>query len=283
MAYNRQIVKEVVLDREAILQFLGAEPRSSGDIAARFGVTRQAVHFHMRKLHRDGLVRLLGKGRGAKWERNFSVRLKWALNDAVPGEHIMWREMREALGDALATLSKPTRSCLDYGVTEMLNNAIDHSRGSVVELACLVDEKTIEAVVADDGVGALQNVRKTFDLPTDLDAIAHIAKGQQTTAPDRHSGQGLFFTSKLFGFFELDSGTQSWKVDNLVDDATVAPGSGRPGTQVRLRIAKNQTRRPKDVFDWFADLDSYDIDKTRIRVSLTDHGTGFISRSEAKR
>ena len=149
----------------------------------------------------------------------------------------MWREVTDAVPDTLDDATDETRRCLDYGVTEMLNNAIDHSEGSVVTLAIRADDDNVEIVIGDDGIGALQNVRTHFDLANDLEAIVHIAKGRQTTAPAFHSGQGLFFTSKVVDYFNLDSGQQAWKVDNVRDDETVAPGSGQRGTRVTLEAA----------------------------------------------
>lgn len=268
--------------KHQIITALSGGPTSSGVLAENFGVSRQAIHYHLKALAKEGQVRRIGQGRGAKWERNFGWVFRWDLQPP-PGEDLLWNEAKQAMGAEMAEVTGETKRCLSYGVTEMLNNAIDHSGGTAVELAAAFDGGDIEIVISDDGVGALQKVRAHFSLPTEMDAIVHIAKGRQTTAPVAHSGQGLFFTSKIFDTFELDSGAHRWKVDNVRGDQTVAVGSGRRGTQVALRIARHGTRVPKDVFDDFSDPETYDIDRSRLRVSLADHGTEFMSRSEAKR
>lgn len=239
------------------------------------------MHYHLKKLRDRGLVRQVGKARAAQWEPIYDVILVWELGDQPLEEDTMWHQFLEDFGPL--DVSESTLACFNYGVTEMLNNAIDHSSGTNIWLRGRSDERQVELVIADNGVGAFQHVVAHFDLPSELDAIAHIAKGQQTTDPARHSGQGLFFTSKLFDLFELDSGTYAWTVDNLRDDSTISPGSGRRGTSVRLVTERGRDRRPKEVFDRFSDVGTYEIVRTNIRVALSDHGDEFISRSEAKR
>ena len=36
-------------------------------------------------------------------------------------------------------------------------------------------------------------------------AIAEFNKGKRTTMPDRHSGEGIFFTSRVMDLFEIES------------------------------------------------------------------------------
>jgi len=255
--------------------------QTSKALAERFNLSRQAVHYHLKRLQQQGLVRQVEKARAAYWEPLYDLVLTWRMGGETLEEDVMWRRFLAEYG--LLDVSDEARACLDYGVTEMLNNAIDHSGGTEIELRGRVGDATVEFVINDDGIGAFRHVREHFDLSSELDAIAHIAKGQQTTDPERHSGQGLFFTSKLFDHFELDSGTYIWAVDNLRDDETVAPGTGRQGTSVLLVTSRQGKRSPKDVFDRFTDIESYELDRTIVKVALTAHGQDFISRSEAKR
>ena len=270
-------------NRAEILALLAGGPASTGQLSAARGITRQAVHHHLVALRSENLVRQVGKGRAARWELTWPHGFEWPLPpEEGVGEDAMWRHARDVLGPELATVGVDTMACLDYGVTEMLNNAIDHSRGSRATVQIDVGEDVVVAV-ADDGIGAFRHVREHFGLPDDLDAIAHIAKGRQTTAPDRHTGQGLFFTSRVVDRFQLEANGHVWKVDSTRDDTTVGPGADRAGTRVVLRTAAAGTRRPKDVFDAFSEPDDLRFDRTSIRVALADHGTGFVSRSEAKR
>ena len=58
--------------------------------------------------------------------------------------------------------------------------------------------------VSDRGVGAFESVRKKFKMKNSFEAAEHLLKGKQTTAPERHSGQGIFFTSRIADHFALE-------------------------------------------------------------------------------
>ena len=269
--------------REKVLDRLGWSPTNVGAIAAALGVTTQAVLHHLGALRAAGMVRQTGSGRGAKWERVFAHLLNWDHERAgVLGESAMWAEAKALIPSELALINEPTRRVLDYTVTEILNNAIDHSFGSAISLRLAFDGKCIDVVVSDDGIGAFRKVREFFRLANDMEAIAHIAKGRQTTAPTQHTGQGLFFCSRMVDQFEVESNGRLWKVDNLRDDATIAPATDRPGTRVTLRTSMQGRLSPKEVFDKHS-IEEFAFDRGVMRVALIMHGNEFISRSEAKR
>ena len=225
---------------------------------------------------------MTGARRGARWERVFDQEFAWPLPPTDGGEAVMWREFEASPLVAGLDLSPGARRVLNYAVTEMLNNAIDHSSGSEVRLSARVDGPLLTVVIADDGVGVWRHVGEHFGLASDTEALAHISKGQQTTAPDRHSGQGLFFTSKMVEHFELDSGELRWIVDNERSDQTAGPGSGTEGTRVTLVHPLESARTPREIFDQFSDDDA-GFTKSRVSVRLSVPAGTFVSRSEAKR
>lgn len=269
--------------RDRVLDLVGWQPTSVGDLATTLGLSPQAVLHHLNAFRDEGLVRLVGQGRSAKWERCFSARFQWSRDAAHEvGESLMWAEVKHALATDLADVSDPTLKVLEYTVTEILNNAIDHSEGSAIFVQVAFDPRDVTIIVGDDGIGAFRKVREHFQLPTDLEAIAHIAKGRQTTAPDAHTGQGLFFSSRMVDLFEIEAGGRLWRVDNVRDDSTIASSIERPGTRVVLRTSKQGTLTPKEVFDRHS-IEEFEFDRGTFRVSLVSHGHEFISRSEAKR
>lgn len=275
------MVKDPFARTERVLELLVQGPRSSGDLAEALGLTRQGAFERLRHMKRLGLVRQVGQGRSAKWERVVDRVLSW---DLVAGleEDRLWASVKEAVPE-LEDVSDETRRILGYGMTEMLNNAIEHSEGSRIQVIVTATAPDIVLEVIDDGIGALAKVRTHFGLSDDNEAILHISKGEQTTAPAEHSGQGLFFTSKLCDRFELRCEGRSWVVDNLRDDQTIAPGTGARGTQVRMTISPRSDRRVKDVFDRYSDVDEHGIQRSAIRVELAQGHGEFVSRSEARR
>ena len=165
----------------------------------------------------------------------------------------------------------------------MLNNSIDHSRGTTARVTFSAPPGRMLFEVIDDGVGVFRNVREKLHLPDEFAAIQEIAKGKATTAPDRHSGEGIFFTSKMLDRFELESGRLRWTVDNLRRDQAVGDVPLRRGTRVACSIARDSERTPGEVFEGYTGPGSLAVTESTVSVAMFETGGAFVSRSEAKR
>jgi hypothetical protein len=100
--------------------------------------------------------------------------------------------------------------------------------------------------------------------------------------PSRHTGEGVFFSSKAANRFEIESGALRWIVDNRNDD--VAVGRLDPevvGTTVRAEIDSHDAKDLVSVFKEYTQ-DS-EFSRTRTVVKLFAIGAEFLSRSQAKR
>lgn len=253
---------------------------SSGTVAERAGVTRQAAHYHLRRLVEAGELAPVGKGRASRYTR----RSLWTKEFEITGleEDIVWRELSTTVPE-LETVSEDARTIARYAFTEMLNNAIDHSRSELVTASVGSSHDRLVFSISDSGIGAFENVRKVNALEDHVAAIQEIAKGKLTTDPARHSGQGIFFTSKAVDVFVLSSNGWKWLVDNIRGDEAISRIRPQRGTQVQFRIDPTTTRSLRSVFDEFTDETTYAFDKTRTVVHLFEYDVSFVSRSEAKR
>ena len=99
--------------------------------------------------------------------------------------------------------------------------------------------------------------------------------------PERHTGEGIFFTSKVGDRFRLDSDGTQWLVDNLREDTAIGDEPSAPGTRVSFELGARARRRLDDVFREYTT--DFEFDRTRTVVKLFEHGSEFVSRSEAKR
>lgn len=223
----------------------------------------------------------------AEWDAYTDARAtpstEWTQTHRLAGleEDKVWRSLRTWLDDRLDPLPDSARTILAYAVTETVNNAIDHSRGSEVTISCELDDRNIRVTVQDDGVGVFETIREGFALPSVLDSLVELTKGKRTTAPSRHAGEGLFFTSKAVDLFDLSANGLRFIVDNRIDD--IATGSSHAtGTVVRLALDADTARRLADVFAAYTDEDLAFVRTTPV-VRLTPAEGEFISRSEAKR
>ena len=174
------------------------------------------------------------------------------------------------------------RRILGYAFTEMLNNAIDHSRGTSVTVSVRRTGNRLVTTIADDGIGVFANLVELIGLPDATAAIQELSKGKLTTDPTRHTGQGIFFTSKAVDVFSLAANGIEWIVDNLRDDVAIARSDVVRGTRVTLSIDLGTERELAAVFDEFSSVDG-GFTRTRPVVRLFEIGTEFVSRSEAKR
>jgi hypothetical protein len=137
--------------------------------------------------------------------------------------------------------------------------------------------------ISDDGVGAFRHVRERLGLPDDLAALQQLSKGRETTAPDRHSGEGIFFTSKAVDHFELDANRLRWIVDTNRGDQAIGEGPEHAGTRVRCDIDPANGRTLEEVFAPFVDEQSLRFDRTVVPLAVFEPEGSFVSRSEAKR
>ena len=271
--------------RAFLIDHVDNHPRDLVSLTAeKFGVTRQAVHRHLRKLVKEGVIEAKGTTRNKVYALAVSEFFSTISLKDHPEEDQVWRlYMEPKLNDLPENI---LRICY-YGFTEMINNAIDHSEGSSVTFGFGRSWKNIDLFIKDDGVGIFEKIKQRFGLQDRRQAILELSKGKLTTDPRRHSGQGIFFTSRMFDKFYMFSddlgyshkGHESgWLIDS--------PGEAQIGTGVIMKISLNSKLTPKEVFDQFTDLgsDDYDFSKTHVPMRLARYGReDLVSRSQAKR
>jgi STAS-like domain of unknown function (DUF4325) len=154
------------------------------------------------------------------------------------------------------------------------------------------DPKNIKLTVMDDGIGIFHKIATALHLEDERHAIRELSKGKFTTDSTRHSGEGIFFTSRMFDNFAILSGHLRFickdGADWLLDTNDTGPDAYSPystGTGVHMAIATNSKRTSKEVFDRFSDSEQDDgFTRTHVPVILAKVGSeNLVSRSQAKR
>jgi anti-sigma regulatory factor (Ser/Thr protein kinase) len=249
-------------------------------VARALRVSRQAAHRRLRALAARGAVVHQGGGRTARWTLPSSRDLGFDFFTEGLQEDRVWTDLRSRV-PVLRALGAEATAILAYSITEMLNNAIEHSASAKVHVGLLHDDASVTFSVIDQGIGAFANIQRARKLASPLEALQDLTKGKVTTMPDRHTGEGLFFTSKAVDRFELEANGLVWIVDNTRNDYTVATVGPRRGTRVTCRIARAPTRSLDGVFREYTD--EFEFMRTRTVVRLFEIGVEFVSRSEARR
>ena len=270
--------------RKFIIESLGEHPRDIVRVTSeRFGCSRQAVHKHLQRLIADGSVTEMGQTRNKTYQ--LAPLAKWSKRyELVSGlaEDTVWR------ADITGLLGKLPENVLDiwhYGFTEMFNNVIDHSGARVVSISLVKTAAATTVDIYDDGVGIFKKIQAALGLVDERHAVLELAKGKFTTDPRNHSGEGIFFTSRMFDAFMISSGEVffSHQFDEK-EDWILQSSSSSGGTLVKMVLHNHTARTTKKVFDKFTSGDEYGFTKTVVPVKLMRYGDdSLVSRSQAKR
>ena len=172
-----------------------------------------------------------------------------------------------------------------HAFCELLNNAIDHSAGTQVTVSLRQTPSHLQLLVSDDGRGVFDKIHEAFALADPTLAMLELSKGKLTTQPQRHTGRGLFFTSKLADVFDLHANEQAFQRREW--DGGWQPGRAlkRQGTSVYAAFALDTTRTLDAVLRAYSnDGASLDFDRTVVPLRLiTSTLAGLESRAQARR
>jgi hypothetical protein len=272
--------------RKYILESVKGHPADiSRDASAHFNISRQAVHRYLRQLVKEGSLAEKGTGKRKtytlapliEWERTYLL-----ANDLA--EDVVWRN---DISPALGELPENVKDIWQHGFTEMFNNVRDHSEASTVRVRIWKTAIDTQMLIADSGVGIFRKIKQALNLLDDRHAVFELYKGKLTTDPKNHSGEGIFFTSRMFDLYEIVSagvffshrqGTEYDWIIQLSEQETL-------GTAVWLKLNNHSSNTVKKVFDQYTSGDAdKGFTKTVVPVELAQYEADkLISRSQAKR
>lgn len=278
-----------MVDNNAIYRrILELVAKNGKDVAKRlakeFGFSRQTANKHLRTLVANKIIRGEGKTRAKKYYLTTTHEKKKTYNIAGLEEDRVWYEV---VSPIIHDLAENVRDIWQYGVTEMVNNAIDHSGSADVYISVYRNALFSECWVLDNGEGIFNKIQKALGFFDPRESILELAKGKLTTDPENHTGEGIFFSSRIFDVFDIISGKLHFMHTEQQDDYLFESEPERAefeGTAVFMRLANNSERLIADVFNEFAAPEEYSFTKTVVPVRLAQYeGEKLISRSQAKR
>ncbi len=272
---------------EAVRQFIVANvAEHATDIvkltATKFDCSRQAVHKHLQRLVSEGAIEEAGKTRSKTYRLAPLVQFTKHYDPKDgPTEDAVWRN---DVAPALGKLPENVLRIWQYGFTEMFNNVIDHSEATYVTVALAKTAASTTVDVVDDGIGIFKRIQRALNLLDERHAVLELAKGKFTTDPANHSGEGIFFSSRMFDEFCILSGEVYFSHEFAQKQDWILRASGIGGTMVKMKLNNHTSRTMKKVFDRFSSDDDYGFDKTVVPVALMEYGDdALVSRSQAKR
>lgn len=172
-----------------------------------------------------------------------------------------------------------------HAFTELLNNAIDHSGGTQVTVSMRQTPLQLQLLVSDDGCGLFERIAQSFDITDPQLAMLELSKGKLTSAPDRHSGHGLYFSARLADVFDIHANTTAFQCRAWENRPW---RSGRPvtrqGTSIYLAIQLDTTRTLDAVLRAHSLEGGYAFDRTEVPLHLLGGSTqALASRADARR
>src|SRR3990170_4143033 len=228
--------------RQFILNNVESHPRDVAGLAVKtFGITRQAVNKHIQRLVEQSVLIPSGSTKNrhyllhppAQWETIVSL-------DKSSSEDVIWRNEIEP---QLGKLPDNVRDIWHYGFTEMMNNAIDHSEGKQVSINMTKTAMATELVLFDNGVGIFKKIQNALGLEDERHAVLELSKGKLTTDPARHTGEGIFFSSRMFDDFRILSGNVSFSHTHAEDEDWILENQKfQTGTGVFMKLKNNTVR-----------------------------------------
>lgn len=251
-------------------------------VAERFGISRQAVYRQVQRLLKQGDLAATGDRRARSY--TLVTRREVAHYKVSPNLHedLVWSHFALPF---LKDLKPNVLGICNHGFTEMLNNVVDHSEAPEVTLAISRTASHVELIVIDAGIGIFNKIQRDCHLENPEQALFELSKGKLTTDPNRHSGEGIFFTSRIFDRFSILSGSLWFghSRDREEDWLTNDFSRNETGTAVFMRIDVESDTSVQRVFEEYSTTnDVTNFDRTVIALDLAGSGP-LVSRSQAKR
>ncbi|MFZ2452527.1 MAG: DUF4325 domain-containing protein [Methylovulum miyakonense] len=271
--------------RQFILANVVRHPNDIANFTAKeFAISRQAINKHIHALVEQNLLLVQGSTRNKAYSLRPLEEFKFAydLTKSLE-EDAVWRN---DISPKLGQLPDNVINIWNYGFTEMLNNAIEHSSGSKITIWVQKTAADIVIVIYDNGEGIFKKIQREMELGDERHAVLELSKGKLTTDPKNHTGEGIFFSSRMFDHFAIISGNVAFShTHDRREDWIWEHQESSTGTGVYMKLNSHTPRTTKQIFDKFtSDDEEYGFTKTVVPVRLAQYGNeNLVSRSQAKR
>lgn len=269
--------------RRFVIANVRAHPVDIASVAAKkFGISRQAINKHLQRMVAEKTLSSDGRTRNRQYGLAPLAQSaeRYTLDNRL-AEDVVWRQ---DVSPVIGRLPENVSDIWHYGFTEMFNNAIDHSSAGDIDVLIRKDAAATEVAIMDNGVGIFKKIQQALGLLDERHAVLELAKGKLTTDPDNHTGEGIFFTSRMFDVFGILSGGVYFSHKFGEAEDWILEKAPQSGTIVWMRLHNHTSRTIKRVFDRYTSGDDFGFNKTVVPVRLTEYGDDkLISRSQAKR
>lgn len=248
--------------------------------ANKLRVTRTTIHRHLKALIEQQLIVKSGTTKqviyhlAGQRDRTYQYKMSSTLSEGD-----VWEQ---DIKPQFISLKSNIQDIVHYGFTEIFNNVLDHAFATHIDVSIKWQGSNVCIGIEDNGVGLFERLNRVFHYKDNREALLDLSKGKLTTDPRNHTGEGLFFTSRVFDFFTLTANGLRFLRNNMESDWSVESVELKKGTQVVMEIDSNSARQTSDIFNKYTV--NFEFKKTDLLVDLSQlAGERLISRSQAKR
>jgi helix-turn-helix, type 11 domain-containing protein len=253
-------------------------PSISKTVADTFSINPSTIHSYINELVKDNVIVKVKHGQYELVNKEYSYLLKREngdLDDDTYAFDICLKEHIEGFENNVQDI-------WSYTFSEMINNVMEHSLADSVKITISQNFLATCVMIEDNGIGIFQKIKDYFKLSSIEDAICELFKGKLTTDTKNHSGEGIFFSSKLMDDFLIISSSKIFTT-NKYDEGKILSLvlENQKGTCVFMELSNFSHKTAKEIFDAYSNVDGGFV-KTKIPLkNIFD--TSPVSRSQAKR
>ena len=249
-----------------------------------FNISKSSVYNYINQMENDGVIEKIDNHYTLK-TNTFQYSFK---NDGSLSEDFIYTQF----ASPHIQFKKNVNSIWNYAFTEMMNNAIEHSESTNINVCIRQNSLDTQILIKDDGIGIFKRIQKFMkDTKNETlslkDCVSLLFAGKFTTAKQLHTGEGIFFTSHIMDEFIIYSDNNIFTRNNFsssqIEDSSLNDSMKMEnGTIVSMMLNNNSKKVLSEVFNTFAPVDEGFV-KTTIPVAHMFSGGNPISRSEARR
>lgn len=269
--------------KEAIISYLLEKIVEGSDniskrVAETFDINQNTVHTYINQLANDNIIKRIKRGEYELVENSYEYNLsrkKGELESESYAYNVYLKQHTKGLPQNVQTI-------WEYTFSEMMNNVIDHSDAENVGLVIRQNHLATSVLIEDDGVGIFEKIKRHFNLETLDDAICELFKGKLTTDSSRHSGEGIFFSSKIMDDFLILSSKKVFTTNKYDENMNLNSfNRNKKGTCVIMSVSNYTHKQTYEIFDLYSNVDG-GFTKTTIPLKNV-FDTSPVSRSQARR
>jgi anti-sigma regulatory factor (Ser/Thr protein kinase)/predicted transcriptional regulator len=275
MKYSTEKKKTIIL---YILEKISSNEKSLSSVVANaFNLSTNTVHLYLKELLSEGIIEKQKRGEYKLVSATKEYVFKRSEGD-LESDTIVYTQ---CIRDQIEDLNENVKHIWAYALSEMVNNVIDHSNANEMNVIVSHNYLKTYVLIMDNGVGIFEKIKNYFSFTTIDEAICELFKGKLTTDALNHSGEGIFFTSKMMDTFMIFSKGKVFATTKYDNDQVLNINTQIPGTCVFMALSNFTNKTAGEIFEQYADVDG---GFTTTKIPLKNiFDSAPVSRSQAKR